>query len=313
MKVININKLLLLMGVALCSTAFMACSDDDEQAVDYQKISLRSDASSGNDASTSTSLISTRDLNTFTAYAYSVDPVDQDVTIEVAKADTLVNGDEGAELLPEGSYTLTTTTTVIRKGQRVSETPIQLQITDVTQLVNKLYELPVYIKSISGLDQSRISTANTVVFKVYVDLPGNWKRINTSNWTATQTGAYQGSAAQLIDGSDNTGWIPAASNDGVTFTFDEPTEIKGLCIIDQNRYTGWGYSYSPTYLWISGVKEDGTDADLNGGNWTVLNVPTDASSELQYVTLDSSVGKLSSITIYAYYAYRGFAEIYFYN
>lgn len=315
MKRLNVYQLVIGALSLVSGAVLTGCSDDDaDDMSQYQKISLRTGVNPGSEVSTSTFIMATSGLKAFDIKACAVQPVGSDVTVEVTADASLAKAyDQTAEVLPEGSYTLSSTTAVIKQGATESD-PVKITITDASKLTAKLYVLPVTIKTVSGIAASAVSAAKTVFVKVYVDFiaPSGWTLIDRSKWKASQTGAYSGTAAELVDNLDYTGWLPEAGGQSVTFTLDKPSTLKGMCVVDQNRFTGWGYGYSPNWIQVSVHKVGETEDTVINDDWIELKTPTTKAEELQYVPLPVD-GQIDRITIEAGYGYRGFAELFFYQ
>jgi hypothetical protein len=224
------------------------------------------------------------------------------ITVSTAVDNTLVaTYGSGYTPFPDGSYTLSSSSSVIKSGQLTASADLNISIPDLSKFDGaKVYLLPVSISKISG-DDYALTGNKTVYLKLNFNNLNNGSNTSASgknilarqNWKVTATSAFDGSvyggqpypASNAIDSDNATDWIADYTSGGTSsITMDMGSSYSLKTISYNKAYSNilslFGINSYPPYVNVF------TSSD--GATWT---------SQGQYKPVDGQGGSTSNPVI----------------
>jgi hypothetical protein len=202
---------------------------------------------------------------------------------------------------PDGSYTLSSASSVINSGQLTASAAINISIPDLSKFDGtKVYLLPVSINKVSG-DDYALTGNKTVYLKLNFNNLNNGSNTSASgknilarqNWNVTATSALDGTpyggspypASNAIDSNNATDWVADYTSGGTSsITLDMGSSHNIKTISYNKAYSNilslFGLNSYPPYVNVS--------TSTDGVNWT---------SQGQFKPIDDYGGSTSNPVI----------------
>jgi len=238
-----------------------------------------------------------------TPITVQISPASPDnVTISTVVDNTLIAAyGSGYTPFPDGSYTLSSTSSVIKSGQLAASAALNVGIPDLSKFDGtKVYLLPVSINRVSG-DDYALTGNKTVYLKLNFNNLNNGSNTSASgknilarqNWNVTATSALDGTpyggspypASNAIDNNNATDWVADYTSGGTSsITLDMGSSHNVKTISYNKAYSNilisFGLNTYPPLVTVS--------TSTDGVNWT---------SQGQYKPVNDQGGSTSSPVI----------------
>ncbi len=206
-------------------------------------------AIAGGSSTTVTYPVGTKGAANAIPLSVQISPASPDnITVNTVVDNTLVAGyGTGFTPFPDGSYSLSSATSVITAGQLTASASLNINIPDLSKFDGtKTYLLPVSISSVSG-DPYTLTGNKTVYLQLnFSNLnnssntsAGGTRILGRQGWAASSSGSFDGTpyggsnyiASNAIDGNNGTDWVSdyfSGGNSSITIDMSTVYHIKTI-------------------------------------------------------------------------------------